>query len=222
MISKIIGDRLKFIRNKKALSQEELANICGLDRTYIIYIETAKKNVTVATLYKITKALGITLSDFFKFDETNIEVVVNNKVINTTLIVGDIYTNEELFNIFNCATQGGMRVSNKNKTVTLINNESPNANPYKDSVIKIDGSFVFTGMGLKGDQLVTNTNQNGKVANSNHNGYELHYFILTERNKYLYKGQAFLNGDYYFVDEPDSDGVLRKVVKFPLILKDNI
>ena len=46
---------------EKGLSQEDLAYKSNLDRTYITYVENAKKNVTIETLYKITQALDIKL-----------------------------------------------------------------------------------------------------------------------------------------------------------------
>ena len=42
---------------EKGLSQEDLALKSNLDRTYITYVENAKKNVTVETLFKITVCL---------------------------------------------------------------------------------------------------------------------------------------------------------------------
>ena len=66
-----------------------------------------------------------------------------------------------------------MRVSTKSKTVTLISNEVSSSNPYGDSKINEDGSFIYTGMGLKGDQTVSLSNQNGKVAYSSKLGYKL-------------------------------------------------
>ena len=153
MISKIIGDKVKKLRISKGFSQEELADLCGLDRTYITYIENAKKNITVVTLFKVTKALGITLSDFFDFTETEISKKnekKGEKIVN--LVVNNIYSNKEIHDYFNCSTQGGIRVSKKNKTVTLVSHAVGDTNPYNDSNVKTDGTFVYTGMGLIGDQ----------------------------------------------------------------------
>ena len=221
MIKENVGKKIKALRIEKNLSQEMLAELSGLDRTYITFIETAKKNVTVETLYKITNALGISLSDFFndinvsgetKLSPKRLELSLDNLIVNKT------YTNQELSSIFSCSTQGGMRVSTKLKTVALISKEIGDSNPYNDSQIKEDGTFIYTGMGLKGDQVVSTSNQNGKVAYSNFNGYRLFYFVLQGSNKYKYIGEVKLNGDFYFEDEKDVLGDTRKVVKFPLIL----
>jgi hypothetical protein len=73
-------------------------------------------------------------------------------------------------------------------------------------------------MGLIGDQVVTETNQNGKIAYNDTNEYMMHYFISYEKNEYIYQGVAVKNGSFYFVEEVDQKGNLRKVVKFPLKL----
>lgn len=111
-----------------------------------------------------------------------------------------------------------MRVSLKEKTVTLINQEYSKVRPYNDSQISDEGIFIYTGMGLTGDQKVSYSNQNGKVAYSDKNGFRLYYFIGIGKNKYKYIGEVVKNGDFYFADEIDKNGTLRKVVKFPLKL----
>lgn len=60
-----IGSRIRHFRLERALSQEELAGICELHRTYIGSCERGEKNITINNLYKISKALGVSLSDFF-------------------------------------------------------------------------------------------------------------------------------------------------------------
>lgn len=46
-------------RNELNLSQEELADICGLHRTYISLIERKKRNVTIKSIEIIAKGLDI-------------------------------------------------------------------------------------------------------------------------------------------------------------------
>ena len=78
MINVKVGNRLRELRKLKGLSQEALADECGLDRTYITYIENAKKSMTISTLYKITSALKITLEEFFSFEEGDVLIKMNN------------------------------------------------------------------------------------------------------------------------------------------------
>ncbi len=221
MIEENIGKKIKALRMQKHLSQEGLAELAGLDRTYITFIETGKKNVTVVTLQKIVNALDITLSEFFSNINDKCEIKNNSKELDLSLDnleANKLYTNKEVSSIFKCSTQGGMRVSNKLKTVALISKEIGITNPYNDSKINEDGTFVYTGMGLKGDQIVSISNQNGKVAFSKENGYRLFYFVQIGNNQYKFIGEVKLNGDYYFEDEVDILRNKRKVVKFPLKL----
>lgn len=46
-------------RKELNLSQEELADICGLHRTYISLIERKKRNVTIKNIEIIAKGLSI-------------------------------------------------------------------------------------------------------------------------------------------------------------------
>lgn len=48
-------------RKELNLSQEELADICGLHRTYISLIERKKRNVTIKNIEIIAKGLSIEL-----------------------------------------------------------------------------------------------------------------------------------------------------------------
>lgn len=63
-----IGKRLRELRNKKELSQEKFSFICELDRTYIASIEQGKRNVSIANIEKIAKALDMSIYEFFKSD----------------------------------------------------------------------------------------------------------------------------------------------------------
>lgn len=67
MIQEKVGYRIKELRNKLNISQEELGFRSGVHRTYIASLEVGKRNVSIATLEKIVKALGVLLSVFFDF-----------------------------------------------------------------------------------------------------------------------------------------------------------
>jgi transcriptional regulator with XRE-family HTH domain len=60
-----IGDRIRELRKAKGLSQEALANIAEVDRTYMTKVETGKRNVTVKILDKIIFALDSDFATFF-------------------------------------------------------------------------------------------------------------------------------------------------------------
>lgn len=56
------GEILKELRNRKNLSQEELATDCGLDRTYISLLERGLRQPTLGTLFKLAEVLGVSPS----------------------------------------------------------------------------------------------------------------------------------------------------------------
>jgi len=62
-----LGKKIKELRLQKKLSQTEIAYRCGFDKSNYNTIESGKRNVTVVSLLKITKALDIDLIDLFKF-----------------------------------------------------------------------------------------------------------------------------------------------------------
>lgn len=65
-IKEKVGIRLRELRKQKGLSQEKFAFECELDRTYIASIEQGKRNVSIANIEKIAKALNLSTYEFFK------------------------------------------------------------------------------------------------------------------------------------------------------------
>lgn len=55
---------IKNLRHRTGLSQEMLAERCGLDRTYISGIERGTRNITIASLEKVIIALDFTIPEF--------------------------------------------------------------------------------------------------------------------------------------------------------------
>lgn len=64
-ISHTFGLRVRHFRKKKGISQEELADICGLHRTYIGSVERGERNITLKNAELIAKALDEPLTAFF-------------------------------------------------------------------------------------------------------------------------------------------------------------
>ncbi|MCH5161876.1 MAG: helix-turn-helix transcriptional regulator [Clostridiales bacterium] len=62
-----IGKRIKLLRNEIGISQEELADRAGIDRTYITSVECGRRNISIVNIEKIAKALDVTLSRLFDF-----------------------------------------------------------------------------------------------------------------------------------------------------------
>lgn len=57
------GIKVKNLRISKEYSQEKLAELSDLDRTYIPGIESGKRNVSLVVIEKIAKAFKITISE---------------------------------------------------------------------------------------------------------------------------------------------------------------
>lgn len=62
-IRKMLGSRVKELRQKKKMSQEALAFESGLHRTYISDIERGTRNVSIKNIERIAKALDISLKE---------------------------------------------------------------------------------------------------------------------------------------------------------------
>lgn len=58
----LIGSRIKSIREKKEILQEDLAKLAGLTRPSIVLIETGRQRLPIDRLYNIAKVLQIPLS----------------------------------------------------------------------------------------------------------------------------------------------------------------
>lgn len=60
------GKAVRKIRIAQGISQEELADLCGLHRTYISDVELGKRNLSLGNIERIACALKCSLPDFFK------------------------------------------------------------------------------------------------------------------------------------------------------------
>ena len=61
------GLHIKALRKNKNLSQEQLASLSELDRTYISGIERGKRNVSLLNIIKISEALNLKASALLDF-----------------------------------------------------------------------------------------------------------------------------------------------------------
>jgi transcriptional regulator with XRE-family HTH domain len=63
---KILCENMRQLRKAAGLSQEDLADACGLHRTYIGSVERRERNISIDNIDKIAAALGTTASELLR------------------------------------------------------------------------------------------------------------------------------------------------------------
>jgi transcriptional regulator with XRE-family HTH domain len=56
---KVFASRLRQIRQLKGLSQEELADMAGLHRTYVGSVERSERNISIDNIERLANALEV-------------------------------------------------------------------------------------------------------------------------------------------------------------------
>ena len=56
------AQRLRLQRQDRGLSQEELADLAGLHRTYVGSVERAERNISIDSMERLAEALGLDIS----------------------------------------------------------------------------------------------------------------------------------------------------------------
>lgn len=59
------GQRIKYLRSRQNISQEELSFRCGINKNYLSDIERGTRNPTLKVIEKIALGLNIELSELF-------------------------------------------------------------------------------------------------------------------------------------------------------------
>ena len=62
----LFGNNVREIRKMRNLSQEKLAELSGLHRTYIGMIERAEKNISLSNIQRIAHALNVSIETLLK------------------------------------------------------------------------------------------------------------------------------------------------------------
>ncbi|MFC6382220.1 MULTISPECIES: helix-turn-helix domain-containing protein [Psychrobacter] len=57
------GKRVREVRRNKGISQEKLAELAGIDRSYMGNIERGEKNITLKKVYEICDALKVDIKE---------------------------------------------------------------------------------------------------------------------------------------------------------------
>lgn len=89
-LSKIIGNKIRNIRKKRGLSQEELSHLANMNTSFLSDLERDKKNPSLESLEKVTTALDITLEQLFQHTQPNLnnpESKILDEVINRVQVL---------------------------------------------------------------------------------------------------------------------------------------
>lgn len=65
-VLKAFGERVREIRAQQGLSQEKLAQLAKIDRTYIGGIERGERNAGIKNVHRIADALGVPAFELFR------------------------------------------------------------------------------------------------------------------------------------------------------------
>lgn len=66
MITQKFGQRIKFLRNERGISQEKFALSIDMDLTYYASVESGKRNISINNIEKIAKGFNVSLEELFK------------------------------------------------------------------------------------------------------------------------------------------------------------
>jgi transcriptional regulator with XRE-family HTH domain len=64
-IKTAFGGKLRSLRTSKGFSQEKLAELADLDRTYISGVERGVRNISLVNICRLAAALKIKIPEFF-------------------------------------------------------------------------------------------------------------------------------------------------------------
>ncbi|RWD50808.1 MAG: helix-turn-helix transcriptional regulator [Mesorhizobium sp.] len=65
---RLVGRNVQRIRQKKRLTQEQLAEISGFSQQYISGLEKGRRNPTIVTIYELASALDVSHMDLVRPD----------------------------------------------------------------------------------------------------------------------------------------------------------
>lgn len=76
-LKNLLGKQVKLLRVYKKMTQEDLAELVGIDIRQLARIESGESFATSETIEKLSKALGVSYKDLFDFENFTISDVEN-------------------------------------------------------------------------------------------------------------------------------------------------
>lgn len=71
------GAIVRNLRRRLGVSQEELAWQAGIHRTYLADIERGQRNLSLSSIVRLVRVLGVSLSEFFSAFEKNLHPLID-------------------------------------------------------------------------------------------------------------------------------------------------
>lgn len=72
MLRQTLANNLRAFRKSKRITQDRLAELCGLHRNYVGAVERGERNITLDTMARFADALGVTVPELLtelRFDD---------------------------------------------------------------------------------------------------------------------------------------------------------
>ena len=80
-IQKLLGKRVRTLRDARGITQEELAFLANTQTSHISRIELGQNNTTIDVAYRIAQALKITLPELLNFDDEVVDLIPTDEHI---------------------------------------------------------------------------------------------------------------------------------------------
>jgi transcriptional regulator with XRE-family HTH domain len=90
----LFGKRVRELRKGRRLSQERLADMAGIDSTFVGSIERGEANPSLKVIGKISDALNVSVSDLFPFAAGKKEAGEADKIRNE--LINQLYECDEV------------------------------------------------------------------------------------------------------------------------------
>ncbi|WP_096200666.1 helix-turn-helix domain-containing protein [Bacillus sp. FJAT-45350] len=77
----LVGNKVRLLRKEKGMTQEELAEQCGIQNTYIGGIERGERNISLNTIETLAEGLGVFPYELLKFDDLKQDVLNDKRTL---------------------------------------------------------------------------------------------------------------------------------------------
>ena len=78
---KLLGKRIKELRNNAGLSQDQAAERAGISGKYLGQVERGEVNVSAIIIYKLSSVFDVSINDFYEFEHHNDVSLLRDKII---------------------------------------------------------------------------------------------------------------------------------------------